>query len=208
MPGRFLPMLVLIAAALLAVVPADRADDKPADDADPMLVTPQREAAALTFARLHHPELEKLLVRLQKQNPREFEKAVRQLYLTSERLTRLQERDPERYQVQLELWKLDSRIRLLAARMTMSSDSALEAKLRKLIEQRLDTRVRQLQQERERLVTRLEKIDQSLATLETDRAATVTKEIERLKKSLPAGKGKPSAKKRETTTQAVSTEAK
>ena len=168
-----------------------------------MLVTPEREAAALTFARRNHPELEKLLVRLQKQNSREFEKAVRQLYQASERLARIQERDPERYEIALEIWKLDSRIKLLAARMTMSSDSSLEKKLRELVEERVDARIRQMQLDRSRLASRLEKLDEDLKELQEDRDSAVAKDLQRLKKSLPSG---PKDEKTEPPTQPVSAE--
>jgi len=79
--------------------------------------TPEREAAALTFVRAHHPELAELLDRLKTRRPQEYQKAIRELFRASERLAQSQEQAPQRYEMELSEWKLQSRVQLLVARM-------------------------------------------------------------------------------------------
>src|SRR6478736_3014044 len=95
--------LVLFAVSLAWAQPGSGekpVSDKPALDkakagkGKPALaVTPEREAAAMAFVKQHHPELADLLTMLKAGNQKEYEKAVRELYRTSERLAQIQERD-------------------------------------------------------------------------------------------------------------------
>jgi hypothetical protein len=164
-------------------------------------MTPGREAAALTFAQLHHPELEKLLVHLQKSNPAEYRRAVRKLYLDSERLARVAERSPERYELELEAWKLDSRIRLHVARMSMSSGRGeLDEQLRTLLQDRVDLRLRLLHFERERAESRLSKLTESIDEIERDPEEAALKDLQRVKRSLGIPPARP-AKTRQPATE-------
>lgn len=149
-----------------------------------LIMTPGREAAALKFAQLHHPELEKLLVHLEKSNPAEYKRAVRRLYQDSERLARTAERSPERHELELDAWKLDSRIRLLVARMSMSDNVELDGQLKSLLHERVQLRLQQLQSERERLQARLANIDESISQIESDPEAAAIKDLQRVKRSL------------------------
>jgi hypothetical protein len=152
---------------------------------------PEREAAALTFARLHHPELAELLVQLKKNRPAEYQRALRDLFQASERLARIEEKSPERYELTLEAWKLESRSRLLAARMTMSDDPALEAELKATLLQLVDVRVRELKLERERIAQRVEKIDEMISAIEADREAAALEDLLRMKRTLGTQVSKP-----------------
>ncbi len=89
----------------------------------PLAITPEREAAVNTFVSLHHAELESLLKKLKTSNPKQYDKAVRELYLTSERLAQLHESEPQRYELELQAWQVQSRVQLLTAKITMSPDA-------------------------------------------------------------------------------------
>jgi hypothetical protein len=184
----------LLAVTLLAALPfvprpmagqEDVADPRTAEGTTAVktvvAITPDRRAGALKFAELHHPELAELLLRLEPRNPREFDKAVRQIFIVSDRLARLKARDEARYELQLETWKLDSRIKLLAARLVMGPDDDHEAELRNLIEQRLDLRLRQQTLDRDQLAERIRKLDESIAEAATDRDATIERELRRIR---------------------------
>lgn len=154
-----------------------------------VVITPGREAAAMTFAKLHHPELSELLVRLKKGNRREYDRAVRQLYLTSERLARFKTRfptRPERHKLAVKAWKLDSRIKLLAARMAMSADEKLEAELKAALVERVDVKRRELELERDRLRERVKSLDKSIERLTNNREALLKKDFQRVKRGLTA----------------------
>jgi hypothetical protein len=99
--------------------------------------TPEREAAALTFVRMHHAELAELLERLKTRRPQEYQKAIRELFRASERLASSQEQQPLRYELELQEWKLSSRIQLLVARMSMNRTPELEQELRQLLNEQV-----------------------------------------------------------------------
>ncbi len=142
------------------------------------------EAVALKFAKTHHSELYDLLLQLKRNRPTQYQPAILELYGTSERLDRLKDNKSDRYEHSLQLWKFDSRIRLLAARMTMSSDPMLEAEIKSLLLERLELRLQQLTTERDQLQSRVEKLNENIDAIANDRDSAALKELERLKKSL------------------------
>jgi hypothetical protein len=142
--------------------------------------TPEREAAALTFAGMHHPELATLLEQLKSSNPKGYRSAVQELFAQSERLARLHTRTPERYEAELALWKLDSRIRLKAARSAMSDAAETREELKALLLERNDLRLSLMRQDRDRQAARLEKLDASIQQIEQNREQAADNELERL----------------------------
>jgi hypothetical protein len=127
-----------------------------------LAVDKETEAAAIEFARTHHPELAGLLDQLRMNAPKEYEAAITDLNRSRERLEKTRDRLPERYALELAEWKLNSRIRLLAARMAMSADADLEADLRSTLRERTEVRRKLLQEERDRTAKRVEKLDEQI----------------------------------------------
>jgi|GEM_PF-1394116 hypothetical protein len=165
--------------------PADKAGQPPVRPARPLVITPQREAAAISFAQEHHPELAGLLGHLKRNNKRQYERAIRELFRTSERLAQAKERDNARYELELEIWKVESQIRLLVARLTMSpGDEAMEDKLRALLMERVDLRIQRQRIERDRLAARVQKLEESIASLEGEREALVDQSYSKLIESV------------------------
>ena len=149
--------------------------------------TPEREAAALAFVGQQHPELTPLLSQLKANKPKEYEAAIRDLFRTSERLAGIQERNPERYALEIENWKLRSQLQLVAARATMpeppgqdAARRAHEAELRRLLDQQVDGRVKLLQFDREQLLERADELQSQITALQSDRADEVERRFERL----------------------------
>jgi hypothetical protein len=140
--------------------------------------TLEREAAALSFVEQHHPELSELLARLKKSNRRGYQQAINELFRTSERLAMSKERDSARYDFELRIWKLDSRIRLLAARWSMSSSPALEEELKALLLEKADVQIEQKLFERQRLATRLEKLDATIQRARQQREAKAQESLD------------------------------
>lgn len=149
-------------------------------------ISKERAEAAVRFARKHHPELARLLDGLRKSNDRHYQAGLRALTRDAERLAKMGERKDERYPVSLELWKLDSRIRLEIARLSMSPDENFEPRLRPLMEKRQAARAQLVKVERQRTVERLAKYDEELKTLQSRSDGLVGAEIERLKKMMAA----------------------
>ena len=176
---------------------ADAARDPKVDKAPrnkkdmPPGLTPEREAAAMTFVRQHHAELVDLLRYLKDEEPQAYRQAVLDLFRASERLAQAQERDYERYELELAIWKTESRIELLAARVKMAGrDSpegqALLPQLTRQLEERHDLKMQRLALDRQRILERLEKIEKQLETMETNRASAIERELTRL--TSPAAK--------------------
>lgn len=146
----------------------------------------EREKAALEFARGHHAELAELLTNLKGSNRAAYEKGIHALFRDSERLARAQVNNPGRYEFDLELWKIESRIRLTVARTMMddSSDS-LKEELRNLVVRREDVKLRLLKFNRDRLTTQLSKAKAELAEAESNRDERIDREVDKLLKSVP-----------------------
>jgi hypothetical protein len=149
-------------------------------------VSLEREAAAIEFAQKHHPEVASLLKGLKQNAPKEYRAALVDLDRTVERLEKLREKTPERYEFQLAEWKITSRIRLLGARLAMSDDPAVEDELRTALRQRLTLRLDAQRVERDRLQKRVERLDESIGELSSRTDALVEKQLTELR-SKPTG---------------------
>jgi len=161
-------------------------------------LTRDQEKAALTFARKHHPELAELLKQLDADMTSEYDKAIRQIHVVVERLERVKARSPEEYELQLEAWKVDSRIKLLGARMTISSDEELQVEMKKLLDQKFTLKEQQLKRDQERTQVRLDRINKQLEALETEREQLLQKELARYQKLQPS-KTTPTSTRKKTT---------
>jgi hypothetical protein len=147
-------------------------------------VSPAREAKAIAFARKHHPELADLLGRLKQADSQAYERALREVSLNTERLNKLRETDAERYELSLRVWTLDSRVRLAAARSTMSNDPGIEGELRELLRERQDVRLALLKLDRDRLQVRLERLEGQIQQLQSDPESAVTNDLARIQREI------------------------
>jgi hypothetical protein len=172
------------AAAEPAHSPPAAPSVKPAKAPERAPLTPEREAAAITFVRQHHSELVDLLNQLKESKPAEYQTAIRELFQTSERLAQLREQDPERYELELAAWKIKSRIQLLAARSTMSADKAFEDQLHAALVEQGEVRLKLMKLERDRTAQRLEKLDKNIAQYQSSQAAEIQRQFDRLLKNI------------------------
>jgi hypothetical protein len=145
-------------------------------------VTQADRDASLEFASEHHPELARLLEQLEKSRPQEFARAVRELSQQIQVLERSREKNPARYQAQLQVWKQDSQIRVLMARWSYNHDPKLEKQIRDLLKQRQEVRSSQLKAEKVRLAEQQRRIDEQLATMMQPVEERVDQEWELLSK--------------------------
>lgn len=183
----------LISTACIVGTFALRADDaaskslaKPAVPAvaaaakTPAVEIPEEETIA--FAREHHPELADLLVNLKSTKPQAYARGLKQLSAAHQRLSRIKTAFPEKYALGLAVWKLDSRIQLLAARMTMSDETSLEEELKKLLAERHEARVKELTYDRELVEARLKKVDEALQKTIEGRDQALAAELDKIMK--------------------------
>lgn len=175
---RLILIATIVAQSALTISSA-RAETTPA-------LSAKAEAAALEFARTHHAELASLLEQLKTNAPSEYRSAMIELDKTRERLDRSREKTPERANLELAEWKVNSRIRLLAARMAMGGEPSLEADLKTALRERVELRSQLLIDERDRVRRRLEKLDETIAEQQRRAADQVEKEFAGLKRGATA----------------------
>lgn len=164
-----------------------------------------REKAALVFAKRHHPELVELIEPLKQNNKQHYNRAIRELSAASERLAKIKDRLPEKYERDLAAWKLDSRVRLVLARMQMADPDEAESlrdDLRSLLLERNRSRLEQLSAERVKLKARISKLDQTISRMsEKDFVETELKRLERsANKSLTGRSSSAASKSKQTNT--------
>lgn len=143
---------------------------------------PNRAALAKAFAEQHHPELASLLKTLETMSPQAYESAVRDVSRAAERLNDLKERDAERYERELDVWKTRSRVHVVSAEYRVSPGPDLEKKLRDLMQDELEAKRKLLAFERGKAEKRLEQLDRELRALDEKGSAMIDRQIERLPK--------------------------
>jgi hypothetical protein len=159
----------------------------------PITVTPEREAAVLTFIQRNHGELADLLAHLKDNQPAEYEQAVKEIFRVTERLAQIQERDPLQYELEIAVWTAQSRVQLLSARMKMAVTDDLKQELREALGVQSDARLALLKHERQKAADRLGKLEADINRFETEREKVIDRQMQLLTRAAE-GRGKPGAK--------------
>jgi hypothetical protein len=140
-------------------------------------ITPEREAAVLTFVQRNHAELADLLAVLKINQPEEYDRAVRDIFRTLERINQIQDRDPLQYELEVAAWTDQSRVQLLAARLKMGSTEELVKKLRDALATQNEAKLALLKHERQKASDRLAKIDSDISRYQTDHDEVIDKQL-------------------------------
>ena len=130
-----------------------------------LAVTPEREAAVMTFVGRNHPELSSLLDLLKVNQPKEYERADSRT-LSRDREVGDRARARPRT-IRLGTAGLASSVAnpVLVARLKMADSDDVRRELKQAIGEQLTARAGLLQHERERVAERLERLDRDLARL-------------------------------------------
>lgn len=189
--GSLSCFLALVAATTL-VLGRESNPQKPVGNGKNELpaFTAEREAAAMMFVRQQFSELADLLTQLKTANPDEYEKAIRELFRTSETLAETQSKDPRRYELDLCAWKVNSRVQLLSAKLGMAQTATLEDELKAAVRDQADVRIARQKLERERVAARLEKLDANIAAMEAERDPQAEKQFNMLLKNATNARAK------------------
>lgn len=149
--------------------------------ADEDVVSPQQqEKIALKFAKEHHRELFKLVSQLKDMDSQQYQSAIAELYETSERIGKYAEKTPERFAAEIELWKIDSRVRLLVARSVAGMDDKTRDEVKRLLRRRNEIQAEQLQRDRDKLHERLVRIEKQITDLNDRGEELAENELDRL----------------------------
>ena len=144
-----------------------------------------QEASAVAFVRENHAELASLLDNLKESRPKEYQKAVRDLARVRERLAQMKANNGARYDLELAVWKTESRIQLLAARLHMSDSQELRDQIRQAINERFDLKLAVLKLERDMFRDKADKAEAQIQKLDQQRSDIVEKQVQALAK--PSG---------------------
>ncbi|MBC8355037.1 MAG: hypothetical protein H8E66_23915 [Planctomycetes bacterium] len=161
-------------------------------------ITSEQEAAAVALVKKHHNDLFELLIYLKENVAKEYERAIRDLSRASDRLAAIKKRDPQRFDIELRLWKAQSRRQLLTARLQMEHDDSLLKELRETLAEELKLELAILRHERERFAARVAKIDKQIETQKTDPKALVEKKFAALMRAAKISGRNVSSKKRKS----------
>jgi hypothetical protein len=158
-------------------------------------ITPAREAAVMAFVERNHPELAGLLSHLKTNQPKEYERAVRDLFRSTEKLATIQERDGKQYDLELKAWQAQSRAQLLVAKLKMtdpeSGDSEdLKKQLRETLSEQMQARLEVMRLERERVSGRLGKLNEEITRMEKNRDSVVESHLKNLTSQVNANRPK------------------
>ena len=181
--------------------PAQKEAPKDPNKARLLPITPERETAVTDFVDKHHPELGALLAHLKTNQPKEYERAVRDLFRVTEKLAMVKDRDDRQYDLELKVWKAQSRAQLLVARLKMTDPESantdeLKAQLREILTEQLQARIEVMRLERERTATRLDRLNQDIGKFEKNREAVIDSHVQNLMNQVNANrKPKPGEKK-------------
>lgn len=155
-------------------------------------VSKERRQMLEDFVRNHHPELESILKKLRDGQRRKYNEAMKGLDQSVAKLEKVEERSPNRYEAALENWKLESRIKVAAARLKLNESKAAREKLESLISSLFDSTLRRLKEDRTNMAERLKKMDQRIAEMESDRSIIIQR---RIKSATRGAKKKKESKK-------------
>jgi hypothetical protein len=144
------------------------------------------EGDVLEFVREHHEELADLLDQLKASRPKEYQKAVRDLSRVRERLRLMKTTDDQRYQLELSIWKTETKIQLLAARLSMGDKSEARDQLRQALNEQIDLRLSLLKHEREVAQERVSRLDAQIEKLDKERSQVIDKQLQNLTKAADA----------------------
>ncbi len=180
-----IPRVITLAQAKAINEPAKESIKVPAKEdksssSNRTVITPEREAAVSTFVRLHHPELEALLTHLSEARPKEYDKALRELFRVTERLGQIQDRDAELYELELRLWKTQSRLQLLLARLHMGENADLKRQVREAVQEQFEVKVVMLERQEKKLSEQASKALADLAKLKADKDQWIERQINML----------------------------
>ena len=149
----------------------------------------QVESHVLTFVDKHHPELRSVLMTLKEMENNSYRKAIRELEQTRAGLEMLRERQEDRYLLELEVWKIESRINLLLARYEQDPQGQdFEQQLQDLVTKQWELSVRERQYAITRLQKALENNREQLKQLQQNKDQFVESWTHKIKRSLRSSK--------------------
>ena len=150
----------------------------------------QVESDAIAFVKEHHPELVALLQSLKSMRQKEYDMAIREIVRTKKRLEALAKKEIDLHGMELDAWKLKSKIDLLMARGIAQDKSFDKNALRELLSQQLENQKKRWKREQTTLAKHQEQLTELLARTEGFENEKVEQQLSAHLKSVDAKMGK------------------
>ncbi len=160
----------------------------------------QLESDAIVFVQEHHPELVSLLQSLKAMRQKEYEMAIRDIVRTKKRLETLSKRESEMHAMELDAWKLKSKIDLLVAKGIARDKSFDTVVLRDLLKQQVENQKKRWKVEQSTLAKRQEQIRDLLSKTEGHEEAKIDQQLSAHLKNVDNKLGKTKKLKQELKT--------
>lgn len=132
----------------------------------PAWLNAEAEAKIFAFVEKNHRELKSVLEHLKTNRHADYIRAMAQVKRSAERIENFRNRDPKRFRIELESWKAQSRIRLLAAKLALNENDKLRKQMKVAVKQQLQWRQRRLELEQGRLSERMDRIEKQLKQID------------------------------------------
>jgi hypothetical protein len=200
MKSRFAAVATVLAICLcipaFGADPPARSDGAKPKEAELPPFTAERESAALEFIRRHHSELEAVLAGLKNLKREEYEQAIRELWQTREKLSVIKTSDETLHDLMLEVWRLDSQAKLLAARLVFEARQGplLVGELKSLLYKQVDLQRRIVEHNRDRVLASLEEMNANIKLLTEKREEFVERRLQNLTRTSAKRGAQPSPK--------------
>ncbi len=143
----------------------------------------ETEAAAAGLVKSHLPELEQVLNRLRKAQPRQYERAVRDLARSAKKLDAVRKRDEQLYELEVELLKAQTDVNFLTAKLKVRDSQSDRNLLRKAVARLHQASIARGEYDVHVLQQRLERARQQLVTASERLEAKRADSNEHLEKS-------------------------
>lgn len=141
----------------------------------------RRKAELLAFAEKQVPQLRSLLSTLEAKRPKQFRTALLNLARDEERLSKLKDRDPERYELELKQWKINQRIQIATAKLALRGESEeSKQELKGFLATRNELRQELLQLELRRARERVARVEDQLQKVGRPNDSDLQRQVEQL----------------------------
>ena len=104
-------------------------------------VDKETESKALNLVQSHLPELKEVLKRLRANNPREYDRAIRDLVKSARKLELAKNRDERLFDLEVELLKTQTHVNLLTAKLKVRDSKQDRQRLRESLERLQDAQI-------------------------------------------------------------------
>jgi tRNA uridine 5-carbamoylmethylation protein Kti12 len=142
----------------------------------------------MDFIKSHHPELAMLLGVLRTTDLAKYEAAIQDVSKVIKRVEAARKRDQKIYELEIESWKIQSKIELLLAKGMAKDKSFNEHNLKQLLENRIDNQMQRTNREIELIDQRRASLVESMNKLNSTRQTQVEKQYANMLKRLKGDK--------------------